>query len=331
MPHSADLPLNTSRLSGHYQPCFDRAWLHPRYWPTWLAAGIMRLSVYIPRVLMAGIGVLLGDIYRLTNNKRLQIVQTNIALAFPECSPAQRARLAREHFRVLMQCMLDVPILWWARPGYLDRYVRIKGLEEYRRQYEAGKNIVLLSGHFVGLEMGGSIITRHFPNIGLIKPLRNPVIDWLIARGRSRFGAQLFLRDKGMRSIVKAIKSGYGFYYLPDEDHGHEKSVFVPLLGTDVAMITGAARLIAISNAVAMPAYVRRLPWGRGYELIIHPPLENFPTGKDQEDAFCISKELEKSILDVPAQYMWTYRLFHTRPDNEKSPYVRARDQRRKR
>jgi len=309
--------------TGAYDPNFEYRFLLPRYWLTWVGLGLLRLSVYLPRVLFSALGFLLGDLFYLTSKKRRSIVKTNIRLAFPEWNQARQDHLVRAHFRVLMQTVLDVPVLWWASPKYLDQFIRITGLENYKKYHDQGRHIILLTGHFVALEFGGVMTSRNFPQIGLIKPARNKLINWFIHRGRSRFGARLFLRSTGLRSLVRSIKSGYGFYYLPDEDHGPDKSVFVPFLGSEAATITGAAKLVKLCDAVALPAYIKRLAGG-GYELIFQPPLEDFPTGNEYNDAKTISEQLEKHVRDVPDQYMWTFRRYRSRPDNKPRPYERS-------
>jgi len=303
--------------------------MSPRYWPFWLVLGFLRISIYLPRGIFAVLGTVFGDIIFYTNKKRRTIVKTNIALAFPEWSVAEQEHLAREHFRVFMQTMFDIPVLWWASPDYLDQFVQISGIENYKRSLKQGKNIILLTGHFVALEFGGVMISRHFPQIGLIKPARNELANWFVHRGRSRFGARLFLRSTGLRALVRHIRSGYGFYYLPDEDHGPDKSVFVPFLGTEAATITGAAKLVSLCDAAAIPAYIKRLERG-GYELSLKPPLENFPSGDDYMDALRLSKQLEEHVREVPAQYMWTFRRYHTRPQNKQPPYERSRNRQKK-
>lgn len=317
------------QVAGAYDPKFTYRFLLPHYWLTWIGLVFLRLSVFVPRSLCSGLGIVLGDIFYLVKRKRRVIVKTNIAMAFPEWSQAERDNLVRAHFRIFVQTALDIPVLWWARTQYLDRFIKVTGIENYKKYYEQGRQIILLTGHFVALEFGGVITSKYFPQIGLIKPARNKLIDWFVHRGRSRFGAKLFLRSTGLRALVRSIKSGYGFYYLPDEDHGPDKSVFVPFLGAEAATITGAAKLVKLCDAVAMPAYIKRLPHG-GYELIIKPPLEDFPSGNEHNDARRLSEQLAEHVRDVPAQYMWTFRRYHSRPENKQTPYERSRNRQQK-
>lgn len=316
-------------LKGAYSPQFTSTFFMPNYWPTWIGLGLLRVSVYVPRVVFSVLGSIFGDLFYVINRKRRVIVHTNIAMAFPEWSQNERDKLVRNHFRVFVQTLFDIPVLWWASENYLNHFIRVTGLENYEKYFNKDRQIILMTGHFIALEFGGVFTSKLFPQIGLIKPARNKLIDWFVHRGRSRFGAKLFLRKTGLRALVRAIKSGYGFYYLPDEDHGADKSVFVPFLGTDAATITGAAKLVKLCDAVALPAYIKRLPQG-GYELIIKPALENFPSGDEYNDARVLSEQLEEHVRDVPEQYMWTFRRYHTRPENKQTPYERSSKRQKK-
>jgi lauroyl/myristoyl acyltransferase len=53
----------------------------------------------------------------------------------------------------------------------------------------------------------------------------------------------------------------------------------------------------------------------------LRPPLENFPSGDEIEDAARMNREIEAGVRAMPEQYMWTFKLFKTRPDDADSPY----------
>ena len=142
-----------------------------------------------------------------------------------------------------------------------------------------------------------------------------------MARGRQRFHVLSFLRDDGIRNVVRAIKQKKIFYYLPDEDLGPEKSIFVPFFATQAATITAVSKLVHITRSSILPCFSRRLPSNRGYEVIVRPPMDGFPTKDLEADARRVNQELEKAIREVPEQYMWTLKLFKTQPDNQPSPY----------
>jgi lipid A biosynthesis lauroyl/palmitoleoyl acyltransferase len=306
-----------------YNPPFRGRFLGPRYWPIWLLFLLMMAGRLLPRRLwgLAGAGV--GAVFYRTNAKRREIARVNLGLCFPGLDPGAREQIVRRHFRVHGQCLLDMSLVWWARPVFLDRYIKVEGLDHYRAAVDQGRPVILLTGHFSGLDIAGPVISRHFPQVGLIKPVKNPLVDWFIARGRRRFAGRVFLRDKGLRPVVRALQSGYGFYYLPDEDFGPERSVFVPFLGTVAATITALSRLARITNAAVLPTSVMRVSSREGYRIMIGPALENFPGDDERDDAARMNAVLGEMIRRAPEQYMWTFKYFRTRPDGQASPYAR--------
>ncbi len=319
----------TKNTPASYQPRFEWQFLTPTYWPTWVALALLRMILLIPASWVDAIGSMVGSMQYRLNDKRRKIVLTNLQMAFPEISERARTELAKQHFVASVRSLLDMAVLWWGSDRRLDAFVNIVGLEHYEKALSQKKNIILLTGHFVGLEFGGTMMSKHHPHIGLIKPERNRLVDWFIVKGRTRYGARLYRRDDGMRQVVKAIRDGHGFYYLPDEDHGPEKSVFVNFFATRASMLKGVAKLVKLCDAAALPAYIRRIDSRHGYELVIRPALDNFPSADEQRDAQMVASALEQSIRACPEQYMWTYRIFHSRPGGGKSPYDRPRDRRR--
>ncbi|MBE9515598.1 MAG: lysophospholipid acyltransferase family protein [Proteobacteria bacterium] len=303
-----------------YQPQFQARFLGPVYWPTWLGLAVLRLLGVFPGRVRTVLGVALGEVLFRLASKRRKIAEINLSLCFPDWSIARRQQLIKRHFHAFTQCMLDYSILWWASERRLRHYFRVIGQEHIDKARKDDKSVILLTGHFTALEMGGVMSSSLGPYIGLIKPAKNKLLNWFIFNGRTRLGAHLYLRKQGMRPIVKEIKDGASFYYLPDEDHGPEKSLFVPFFATQSPSIGQASKLVGICNAVALPAYSQRKSNG-SYELIIDKPLENFPGSDVFSDTARIMKTLEANILKAPEQYMWTYKLFKTQPNYKASPY----------
>jgi lauroyl/myristoyl acyltransferase len=155
----------------------------------------------------------------------------------------------------------------------------------------------------------------------MFKPQRSPVVNWLLNKGRMRFGCQLVSRTQGMRPVLRGLKQGMSFYYLPDEDFGPKHSVFTPFFGVATATLPSLGRLTETAGAVVVPCFTRLTR--RGYDVTLRPPLENFPTGDRLADAARMNAVLEEGIRLAPEQYMWTFKLFKTRPDNAPSPYDR--------
>lgn len=308
-------------LASPYPPPFPRRFLTPRFWPTWLALGLLWLLTHLPRGLRFGLATWVGDKTYARNAKRRAIVHTNLAWCFPDKSEAEREAIARGFFRNMARCLLDYGILWWGSRRRLRRTHTLEGEEHLRPHLEAGRPIILLTCHHVALDFAGIAYNLEHPVVSIFKAGRNPLIDWFIARGRARLGAVIYEREDNMRPIVKATRAGYALYYLPDEDLGPERSVFAPFFGIQTATIPALGRLTRLCRATVLPYMAYYDPDSGHYTAKLFPALQGFPTGDDVEDATRMNEALEMMIRRAPDQYMWSLRLFQTRPDGAPPPY----------
>lgn len=267
-------------------------------------------------------GSLLGLLLWLGNAKRRHIAEVNLALCFPQLTARERRRLLRRHYDAAGRAYVDLGFLIWASARRIRRKVRLRGLEHYRAPASAGRRIILLVPHCVGVNFGGAAISPYHPIFSMFKPARHPVANWLLNRARMRFGAQLLARSQGLRPVVRALEAGMAFYYLPDEDFGPRHSVFVPFFGVPAATLTTLGRLARTTDAVVVPCFTRLLPGGKGYEVVFRPALEDFPTGDEKADAARMNRALEEGIRLAPEQYLWTFKIFKTRPSGAPSPYA---------
>jgi KDO2-lipid IV(A) lauroyltransferase len=265
----------------------------PRYWPSWAWLILLRLMAALPLSWSRVAGAALGLLMMVTNEKRRKIARINLEMCFPKSSLREREHLLRRHFIVSGQSYFDLAYLAWASERRILRKTIIRGLEHY--QNLRGRNIILLAPHCVGMNFGGAVIARERAQFSMVKLQRNPVVNGLLNRGRMRFGCFLLARQQGLRPVIRGLKQGLAFYYL--------------------------GRLARLTNALVVPCFTRLLPGGRGYEVILKPPLEDFPNGDRALDAARMNAVIEEGLRHMPEQYLWTFKIFKTRPGHAPSPY----------
>lgn len=310
-----------SEKSAAGQASFEWSFLHPRYWLLWLFLILLRVLVFLPLPVLHVMGRAIGRIFYRVNEKRRRIARINIDLCFPELSVEEKDSLVLRHFEAYGANIFDLAICWWAPSPRLDRLTTVHGLERYLALIEQGRSVVLVTGHILTVDLCGQYISRYQAGVSMMKPLKNRLLNWMMYRGRMRNGNLMVTREQGMRPMVRYLRQGYTGYFMPDEDFGSPASVFAPFFGIQSWTVTSLSMMARLGNADVLPIFMHSLPGGRGYELFIDPPLDNFPSGDDLIDATNMNRALEKGIRKMPEMYAWTFKLFKTRPDGEQAPY----------
>ena len=288
--------------------------------PAWLGMGFLWLLHWLPLSLQAAIGNALGWLLAWLPGKRRHIVATNLALCFPDTPKAVRQRWLRQTFQASTRAALEHGLLWWGSEARLRRLIRIDNPEAALG--DGKRPVIWLSPHVVGLDMGGVRLAMDRTVAGLYTRARNPVVDKVMLRGRSRFSPPALIpKSKGIKPVLKAIKEGVPFYYLPDQDPGRHNAVFVPFFGTPAATVSALPRLAKLTDAQVIPVITRQLPGGQGYRVRFFPPWDNFPSDSLEADVARMNAFFEARIREMPPQYLWLHRRFKTRPVGESSLY----------
>jgi KDO2-lipid IV(A) lauroyltransferase len=285
----------------------------------------MWLLHFLPLALLAPVGRGLGLLGYALARERRRVGLTNVRLCFPALSEPQRRQLVRRHFQAFARAVLERGVLWWGSKARVMRMVRVEGLEHW--QAVGDRPVIWLVPHFVGLDMGGSRVATEYRVASMYSRQKNAKLDEVLYRGRTRFVMpRLVSRQEGIRSLVRVIREGLPFYYLPDMDFGPRDSVFVPFFGVPAATITGLSRVTRMAKAVVVPLVTRQLPGGQGYVLRFYPAWDHFPTGDDEADARRMNAFIEERVLEMPEQYHWLHKRFKTRPPGAEPVYELGRE-----
>lgn len=284
------------------------------------ALGLVWLLRLLPLQLLAPLGRGLGFLLYLLGRERREVVLTNLKLCFPQWTEAERLRVGRAHFQAFGRSLLEHGILWWSSKARVQRLVRIEGIEHW--QAVAGQPVILLAPHFVGCDMGAVRMTSEYRGISVYSRQKDPYFDAVLYHGRTRFIMPLLLsRQQSVRAVVRAMRKGLPFYYLPDMDYGERDSIFVPFFGVPAATITGLSRIAKLAGAIVVPAVTRQLPGAAGYVLTFYPAWRDFPSGDVERDTRRMNAFIEERVLEMPEQYYWLHKRFKTRPPGKAKYY----------
>ena len=279
----------------------------------------MRALAPWPLGVVRALGSVLGRLLFLLARRRRRIALTNLRLAFPDLSEAERLVLARRNFRYFAQAFLDRSWLWHGDPEVVRQRLRITGAVDDLTRAGA---VVMFAPHFYGMDAGGSAVMQQIdrPACTIYSTQPNAALDEWMQRGRQRFGdATLLSRTEGVKPIVRALREGKMLYLLPDMDLGPHESVFVPFYGVPTATVPSLSRFARLGHARVVPVITRLTDFG--YEVKVHPAWPDYPTADATADAALMNRHLQDYIDEMPEQYYWVHKRFKTRPPGEPSLY----------
>ena len=285
--------------------------------------GLLRLTSLLPLPLTHAIGVLVGGLLWWIPNDLRRIASRNLALTFPEMPVADRERLLRRNLWETGKLLLELGPLWLWRGERVLALVRgaVADEEALTDTVRRRRGAILLTPHLGAWEMAGLYYSSRHPLTILYRPSRLG-LDELSVRGRGRLGGKVVATDaRGVRSLLTALRDGEILGILPDQDPGDEGGVFAPFFGISASTMTLVSRLTRNTGAPVFLTWAERLPRGRGFALHLRALPEVTAAGSLEESAAALNRGVEAAIRSLPAQYLWAYKRFKTRPPGEPKLY----------
>ena len=296
---------------------------HPLLWPSWLALGVGWLLARLPTRVQVRLGGAFGSLFWAVAKDRRHVVLTNLKLCFKNQSDQERLLLAKSVFTGTGIAFMETLWTWlgnqYQKPDHLAR-TRIEGLEIVQQAHAQGRGVVLVGAHLMALEAITPKISKAIDLDVIYRYNKNPVIEWLMVRGRGRYFPNVIEREDA-RAILQSLKDGHIIWYAADQDYGAKHSVFADFFGVSAATITGTARLAKFRDSPVVVLSQHRDIAAHEWLIRFEAVPENFPTGDSCYDAQVINDALETAIRRTPEQYLWLHRRFKTRPPGQPKLY----------
>lgn len=304
-----------------HPPLGYRDFLHPRWWPSWLAIGCLWLVAQLPLRLQHAMGRLVGWLAYYLLPGRRRVTQTNIALCFPALDQAARQQLVKRAFCSNGIGIFEAATGWFRAPERLRGITHVHGFHHLEAALKKGKGVLLLGGHYSTLDLGGSLISLFIEADIMQRPHNNALFNRVMTRSRAqRYG--LVLGRKDLRGLMRRLRANRIIWYAADQDYGRRNSVFAPFFGVPAATITAPARIVGKSGCQLVPFSHFRHEQGLGYDIIFGPALTDFPSHDEIADAARVNQLVADALQAHPDQYLWLHRRFKTRPHrDDPNPY----------
>lgn len=305
-------------------PVFERSFLKPKYWGSWLAigalAGMAMLPANVRDPILGRLGKFAGKLAKGARRRAL----INLCYCLPEQSEAQRAEIVDKMFATAPQAMTMMAELALRGPERVRQRVEWHGREIIEQMQAEKQNVIFLVPHGWAVDIPAMLLASEGQMMAaMFHNQSDPLVDYAWNRVRRRFGGRLHARNDGIKPFISSVRQGYWGYYLPDQDHGAEHSEFVDFFATYKATLPAVGRLMKVCRARVVPLFPVYNSETHKLEIYIRPPMDDLPDADDHQLARRMNEEVEIFVRPHPEQYTWILKLLKTRKEGDTEPYKR--------
>ncbi len=294
---------------------------HPSYWPIWLGLGAAWLMTRLPYKSQLRIGRILGYAAMMLSKRTRRITEINLEKCFPHLSIAERKILLKKNFASTGMGVIETIMSWWGKFDDDRNFMTVHNIEYLNNAIANGRSAILLCPHLSSLEICGRLAQPQLNIAVLYNKFKHPLLEKINFKHLNQTYQKAIPREN-IRDVVRCLRKNIPVFFTPDIDPAMHGGVFAQFFGVNAYSLTATAKLAKISKADILPvSFFRRSDYS-GYDLTLHPPLSQYPSGDEQEDARKINQMLEEIINQHPEQYFWQYKRFKTRPSGEGDYYV---------
>lgn len=287
-------------------------------WGSRLAIGCINLLSRMPLRCLYGLSDCMYPLVHYVLRYRVKIVRKNLALAFPQRTPAERRLIENRFYRYFCDLAVETIKLHSISEAELRRRVVYHNLDGLESSLGDHGFACCYLGHFgnwewlVGLPLhlksGGMSQVYH--------PMRNRLFDRWFLDNRARFGAVNIPMKHTLRRLMTlrdAMRQGtdpHGGYLfgciadqLPKRENIHYRLQF---LNQSTGVFTGSER---IGRMLGMSFYYTRIRRpARGQYEVTFEAMDNVDPGtSDHAYTDEYMRRFEADVLDVPELWLWTH------------------------
>ncbi len=271
----------------------------PSFYRLGFAAG-QRLPARVLYALAEGIALATYVVCR----RQADTLRANLARLLPVATDRERARLARTIFRNYARYLVDYARFHRTPPGGFETVLpALEGGDNLRKAFEAGRGVILVTGHIGNWELGGMFFGHKGVKVNVVTlPDGNHQIDAIREMYREQYAVSTIVLDGSpfaSLEMMAALRRHEMLAMLVDQ-WGNTDGVSVRFLGGPFYLPRGPFVLSRATGAPILPAFVVRD--GSSYRGIVEPP---FVVEQDDLEGYAtrLAGSLERIIRRYPDQW----------------------------
>lgn len=254
---------------------------------------------------------------------RRQVILDNLTRVYgAQVSQQQIQLLAQAHYGHLLKLLKELLQFRFLSMQQKKDIVKVEGVPEMIQAFEAGKGVLILTGHFGNFEVSTVAGIEHFPQVkGRIHFLRRPIkpkwLSDLLTRRFNQAGFGVVGRRGSLEEIVETLERGDAVVFPFDQYARRPEGIEVEFFGYAAGTYKSMALIALATGAPVLPAASWREPDGTHVLQFLPPliPIVDEDVGVEiKRNTRAFNQALELAIVKHPEQWWWVHRRWKNQP-----------------
>lgn len=269
---------------------------------------LLKILTHIPLPILYALGTLLYFVVYYIARWRRDYADADVARAFPEKSPKERAAIVRGCYRNLADVVVEACWSFGASREAIRARVHFADRELIERAIARNQTILLLAAHQGNWEwlLLGAVVSFPIPIDVVYQPQRLAALDEFLREVRCRFGGRLIPRKEFIYEVMTRGGTPRAYAIIADQTpRKGDPKYWTRFLNQDTAFFTGAGKL---AHFLESPVYFVSMQRERRGHYTVHLDVLAEPPYEDLGDALVVeryARSLERTIIGSPSDWLW--------------------------
>lgn len=270
------------------------------------------LALILPRRSVYAVAEFLALIHWFFSAKDRQAVEYNLSNLIEDKAKIKES--GRQVFINFALYLVDFFRYSRLNKKFVDKFVRVTGIEYLRQACDEGKGVITLTAHLGNYELGGAVISLLGFDFNVVAlPHKDKRVNDFFNHQRQRVGMKVIAIGSGIKRCYSQLKSGKIVGLLGDRDFSG--TYLNILMGNKIAPIPKGPAFFALkTQAAVIPGFLIREN-RYYYNLIFDQPIK--ASAQDTQESLTIkyAAVIEKYLRLYPQQW-YVFTKYWQEPNN---------------
>ena len=271
---------------------------------------ILKPLSLLPYWVLYGISNFLAFVFYYLIPYRKKVVLINLHNSFPDKSEEEINSICKKFYAHLCDIIVESVKLFSISNKQILRRFKVRNPEILQPYFDAGKDVIIVGGHYNNWEMLAAGIDQQVPHdtVGLYSKLSNPFFDKKMKSSRSAFGLRMVTTKESFAYFKEEHSVPRLSIFGADQSPTYSKSVhWTTFLNQETAVALGTERFAKKYNMPVVYGSIVKESRGH-FSLTISLLCKDPNDTADGEITELHTRKLEEQILAQPEYWLWTHK-----------------------